>query len=196
MTDVKTTRTGRGFTHAEPINGAYGGEVTVHESSSAEYSRLWLTVTEPLDLNAHVAGVKDVPVKEAASHLDIRDAWRLAETLRHLVRNHYHHRGVRDDVTEVGRRFRPAFLQAIAALEDYGYDDEAIHIKLAPRSFGVWAVSIMHVETDADETVTRIFGRRRAHRFAEQLAKLTGLEFFYPGRVDHDEDDEYGWHED
>ena len=46
--------TDRGFACLPEIAGAYGGSVMVHESSSAEYARLWLTVKEPHDANAAV----------------------------------------------------------------------------------------------------------------------------------------------
>lgn len=71
--------TDRGFDHMAPIEGAYGGTVHVYESSSAESPHIWLNSTK------------------APIHLTADAAWRLAEQLVTLVREHYHGDAVPED---------------------------------------------------------------------------------------------------
>lgn len=74
----------RGFTSLPPIPGTYGGEALVYESSAASGPHLWLKVQVPASLNE-----PDGPAVETIFHLDAEDAWKLADQIRHLVRNHY-----------------------------------------------------------------------------------------------------------
>jgi hypothetical protein len=74
----------RGFSGLPPVQGAYGGDAMVWESSAAEYPRLWLKVNEPVNLNEPTG-----PTKDATVHLDAATAWQLAEQLMMLVQHHY-----------------------------------------------------------------------------------------------------------
>ena len=68
-------RSERGFAQLPPIFGTYGGDVRTYESSAAIAPHVWL---QAIDSNG-----------EATIHLTAEDAWRLADQLRYLVRNHY-----------------------------------------------------------------------------------------------------------
>lgn len=81
--------TDRGFKHLKPIPGAYGGEVTVYESSAAMHPHIWLLVKEPNDLNAWARGDQSEGLHEAHSHLRIEDAEKLRDQLTWLIENHY-----------------------------------------------------------------------------------------------------------
>lgn len=76
----------RGFDYTAPIQSTYGGEVSASESSSAEGPHIWLWATNPAKLN-HPNGPQ--PKQETAIHLTAENAWRLAEQLMTLVRDHY-----------------------------------------------------------------------------------------------------------
>lgn len=81
MTDHLTvTTSGRGFDAMPDIPSEYGGFVSVYESSSAEGPHIWLKAVEQMSGR---------PEKEAALHLTAENAWRLADQLRQLVRDHY-----------------------------------------------------------------------------------------------------------
>jgi hypothetical protein len=85
MSDHLTTTTSeRGFDHMEPIPSEYGGHITAYESSAASGPHIWLTAVAPVDLNN-----PNGPTAEAPMHLTAENAWRLAEQLMALVRNHY-----------------------------------------------------------------------------------------------------------
>jgi hypothetical protein len=75
---------GRGFDGLPPIPSEYGGEVSVYESSAAGSPHIWLRAEAPIDLNR-----PNGPTHEAAIHPTAENAWRLAEQLMFLVRNHY-----------------------------------------------------------------------------------------------------------
>lgn len=66
----------RGFAAMPSINGEHGGEVDAHESSAASGPHLWLSILDSSNTTAMV-------------HLTAENAWRLADQLRTLVRNHY-----------------------------------------------------------------------------------------------------------
>lgn len=79
----------RGFDYLPPILGSYadwltGSKVEAYESSSAVGPHIWLMATAPVDLNH-----PDGPTVEAPIHLTAENAWRLAEQIMYLVRNHY-----------------------------------------------------------------------------------------------------------
>lgn len=74
----------RGFDRLPPIPSEYGGEVSVYESSAALGPHVWLKAVAPVDLND-----PDGPTREVPIHLTAENAWRLAEQLQLLVRNHY-----------------------------------------------------------------------------------------------------------
>ena len=63
-----------------PIPSEYGGEVTVFESSAASGPHIWLKAREAM---------RGEPERTVALHLTAENAWRLAEQLQMLVRDHY-----------------------------------------------------------------------------------------------------------
>lgn len=69
--------TDRGFSYLPKIEGDYGGNVSIRESSGAEAAKLWLTVVDQFS------------GEEATVHLVAEDAWHLAEQLMLTVKNHY-----------------------------------------------------------------------------------------------------------
>jgi hypothetical protein len=81
VTDHLTVVTSdRGFDHLPLVPSEYGGHVSVYESSAASGPHLWLRVAE------------DAPGRrqnETTVHLTAENAWRLAEQLQKLVREHY-----------------------------------------------------------------------------------------------------------
>lgn len=81
---LETTTTDRGFDHLPPIPSEYGGEVRVSESSAAFGPHVWLRATCPADLNRPGG-----PTVEAPMHLTAENAWKVAEQLMYLVKNHY-----------------------------------------------------------------------------------------------------------
>lgn len=81
---VEATTTDRGFDHMPPIPSSYGGEVRAYESSNASGPHIWLNATVPVNLNQ-----PNGPTLEASLHLTAENAWRLAEQLMVLVRDHY-----------------------------------------------------------------------------------------------------------
>lgn len=80
---TKTT-SGRGLDSLPSIPSEYGGEVTVYESSAASGPHIWLKAEAPVNLNE-----PNGATHTAAMHLTAENAWKLAEQLMHLVRNHY-----------------------------------------------------------------------------------------------------------
>ncbi len=81
MSDHLTASTSeRGFDAYPAIPSEYGGGVYVQESSSAEGPHIWLRATEAMPGRPEV---------KAALHLTAENAWRLAEQLQRLVREHY-----------------------------------------------------------------------------------------------------------
>lgn len=82
---LEVERSDRGFKFLPPIASSYpGGEVTVSESSAASWPSIWLRAKAPDNLNE-----PDGPSHEVPIHLTAGAAWRLAEQLQWLVRNHY-----------------------------------------------------------------------------------------------------------
>ena len=78
--------TSRGFKHMPPVRSTYEGcRVMVYESSSAARAALWVRAQVPANLNVPGGEMVDATV-----HLDIDDAWKLAEQIVFLVQNHYH----------------------------------------------------------------------------------------------------------
>lgn len=83
------TKTDRGFktlphipaTHA----GRPAGHAAVWESSAADEPSLWIEVEQPADRN-HPDNGETI---RAAIHIRAEDAWRFAEQIQHLVKNHY-----------------------------------------------------------------------------------------------------------
>ena len=73
-------RSERGFAQLLPIRSEYGGEMSVYESSAASGPHIWLKAREAM---------RGEPERTAALHLTAENAWRLADQLRYLVRNHY-----------------------------------------------------------------------------------------------------------
>ena len=71
--------TDRGFGHLPPIQGAYGGNVAVYESSAASGPHIWLCAT-PAEIEAN----PDVTV-----HLSLESAEHLRDQLTWLIENHY-----------------------------------------------------------------------------------------------------------
>lgn len=75
----------RGFKSLPPIASSYpAGEVAVSESSAATWPSIWLRAKAPDNLNE-----PEGPSHEAPIHLTVGAAWRLAEQLQWLVKNHY-----------------------------------------------------------------------------------------------------------
>lgn len=70
------TVTDRGFTHLPPLDGAYGGNVRVYESSAADGPHVWLRATTLDEGTVHV-------------HLSANIALQLAEQLVYVVEHHY-----------------------------------------------------------------------------------------------------------
>jgi hypothetical protein len=77
---LTTTTSDRGFDSLPPIPSEYGGGVSVYESSAALGPHVWLRATEAMHGRPEV---------EATLHLTAENAWRLADQLRALVRDHY-----------------------------------------------------------------------------------------------------------
>lgn len=73
---LEVTRSERGFARLPEIPGGHGGNVAAYESSAASGPHVWLRVVE----NGGGA---------ATAHLTAENAWRLADQLRALVRDHY-----------------------------------------------------------------------------------------------------------
>ena len=71
----------RGFDRLPKIEPERGGYVRAFESSSAEEASIWLAMK---DETAHPHDEK-----EAHVHLTCEEAWKMADQLRYLVRNHY-----------------------------------------------------------------------------------------------------------
>lgn len=82
---LEYTTTERGFDHMPELPGIYGGTVKVYESSSAMQPCVWLSATVPANRDK-----PDGASFETTVHLSAEDAWKLADQLRALVRNHYH----------------------------------------------------------------------------------------------------------
>jgi hypothetical protein len=78
MSDHLTVTTGdRGLKRSMPaIPGDCGGSVRVHESRAAMEPHVWLAAT-------------GLGGREVFIHLTAENAWKLAEQLQHLVRNHH-----------------------------------------------------------------------------------------------------------
>lgn len=72
---LEATITDRGFKHLPPLPGTYGGSVCAYESSAAFGPHVWVAV--------------ETPNGDVIVHLTAENAWRLAEQLQYLVRNHY-----------------------------------------------------------------------------------------------------------
>jgi hypothetical protein len=66
----------RGLAHMPKIPGTYGGDVMVYMSSAAVGPHVWLSAA-------------DQHGRSGAVHLTAEAAWKLAEQLMSLVRNHY-----------------------------------------------------------------------------------------------------------
>ncbi len=75
MEHLNVTTSVRGLDSMPPIVNEDGEEVRVWASSSAEGPHVWLKAADDYGL--------------AKVHLSADDAWRLAEQLQALVRNHY-----------------------------------------------------------------------------------------------------------
>lgn len=86
MTHTQTDTNQRGFDYMAPIQSTYNGEVSASESSSAEGPHIWLWASNPAEPN-HPNGPQ--PKQETAIHLTAENAWRLAEQIMTLVRDHY-----------------------------------------------------------------------------------------------------------
>lgn len=86
---IEHTLDNRGFKWCAPVEGAYGGQATVHESSAASGPHLWLSVEEPNDLNAWTIGDKTGGTHEAALHLTAEAAAQLRDTLDWALEHHY-----------------------------------------------------------------------------------------------------------
>lgn len=95
---LEPTMTDRGFAHLPELNDRQGGNVGVCESSAASEPCVWLT-TESAD------GQEKVTL-----HLPAAQAWRLAEQIVTVVRNHYH-----GDATPVGAAYevKPLWMEAL-----------------------------------------------------------------------------------
>lgn len=74
---------GRGFKRMPPVEGAYGGEVVVRESSAASSPHLWLDAWTYADLNARTGTV------QATVHLSLAEAEVLRDQLTFLIEHHY-----------------------------------------------------------------------------------------------------------
>src|SRR4051812_5026736 len=71
---LTVTQTERGFAHLPPLEDTSGRGFSVYESSAAEEPCVWLNVSGE---------------GKTYLHLDAETAWKLADQLRHAVRNHY-----------------------------------------------------------------------------------------------------------
>lgn len=81
---LQVTTSDRGFDAYPEIPGESGGHVSVYESSAASGPHIWLTAEAPVKPND-----PDGPTVRAPMHLSAENAWRLAEQLQRLVRDHY-----------------------------------------------------------------------------------------------------------
>lgn len=77
---MQHTTTGRGFDHMQPVPSEYGGEVSVSESSNAEYAGIWLRAEDAMPGKTPMI---------AAINLTADNAWLLGRQLLWLVVNHY-----------------------------------------------------------------------------------------------------------
>ena len=73
---AEDTITDRGFRHAPPVAGSYGGEARVYESSAASAPHVWV-------------GVVDHQDGDAAVHLTLEAALEYAENIVRVCRLHY-----------------------------------------------------------------------------------------------------------
>ena len=74
----------RGFKHMPRLDGTYGERVTAYESSAADGPHVWINVYTKKDPGmAHSAAI------QAAAHMTVDEAWKLAEQLMYLVNEHY-----------------------------------------------------------------------------------------------------------
>lgn len=81
---LKITTTNRGFDHMAPIPSEYGGTIRAYESSAAIEPGIWVRAVAPVSLNEPNGLTVEAPM-----HLTAENAWRLAEQLMTLVRDHY-----------------------------------------------------------------------------------------------------------
>lgn len=81
---LQPTISDRGFARLPDIPSEYGGYVSVYESSAASGPHIWLHAEAPVNLNEPTG-----PTHEVTLHLTAENAWKLADQLRLLVRNHY-----------------------------------------------------------------------------------------------------------
>ena len=49
---MSVNKDSRGFIATDPVLSVYGGGISVGESSSAEYARIWVFAKSPKDMNA------------------------------------------------------------------------------------------------------------------------------------------------
>jgi hypothetical protein len=71
---LKIYTTPRGLARMPTISGSSSGIIRVYESSAASEPRIWLQIIN--DDSVHI-------------HLTAEAAWKLAEQIMHLVKNHY-----------------------------------------------------------------------------------------------------------
>ena len=82
---LRFTTSSRGFDFMPAVKSRHeGAQVQVSESSSASTPSLWLRAQAPANLNVPEGDVVQAPV-----HLTVDNAWRLAEQIVFLVKNHY-----------------------------------------------------------------------------------------------------------
>lgn len=84
ITPADGVRTSRGFRHYAQFRCTYDREVAVYESSAAEASRVWVSVTGTVHLTGEVQshpGTSGVAPGYAAAHLDRDGAERLRDAL-------------------------------------------------------------------------------------------------------------------
>lgn len=77
---LSITTTERGFDYLPSIPSECGGNVSVHESSAASGPHIWLRAADTRYDGSDI---------EVILHLTAESAWKLAEQMRLLVRDHY-----------------------------------------------------------------------------------------------------------
>ena len=77
---MQITTSARGFDYHQPVPSQYGGQVSVSESSNAEYAGVWLRTED-------TCGGQEMV--ETALNLTAENAWTLARQLADVVVHHY-----------------------------------------------------------------------------------------------------------
>ena len=79
----------RGFVYTDKIEGSYGDNVYLKDSSVAFNPHIWLYATEPEDINAALRG-QETAYTTVSVHLPVAKARQLRDALDEALKNHYY----------------------------------------------------------------------------------------------------------